>query len=321
MNNIIEPVTPGNGCPSGLAMMSPWTFTNMWVRYAEMEPFDCVLATPGTTVTKTWATSAFLIRASPDNIYRGHNDFQRSITAVSGQVVVAKYNDDLDFVTAITSTSDGAAFGIPDQFPFGTSSIVKIEDIWHDPINDEFWVSNDRQVGIDMWKFDGNFKYINKYGFNFPSGIFGARGVFINGQHFFYNGTFSTSGPDIIGSGIYPVHILSEGTEPFSGDATLPGIGEGYIDPNEGKFINGAPFVGIANFGEILHIINVPSSTHLTPGVWALVRWQFSGGSQGNIYLVRIEETATNWEIRSFAVMTVGLPAPFRRRHILYMDY
>lgn len=323
-NTLASNTTIGNGLASGLSMLSPWTFTDMWIRYADLTKFDC-LPDAGSTITyRNWPSGDFLVRTGANNIYRFHETIQRPITSTSGQLRLARYNDKLDYLTDITSTSDAATEigGFDNQFPLGGNTNL-IGDTWYDPTTSEHWVSNAINTGSDMWKFDNNFKYINKYIFNLPSGIFNARGVFIGGQHFLYNGEFGPTGATHIkGSGIYPVHIVAEGTAPYNSTTTPPQGGEAYISLPEGKNINGAPFVGTMTSAEIIHIIEVASSTHLTPGVYALIRWVGpSTGAIGKLYLIKIEEKTTEWEVK-FAILLENLTvSPFKRRYLLYMPY
>lgn len=94
------------------------------------------------------------------------------------------------------------------------------------------------------------------------------------------------------------------------------------VDINTRKNINGAPFVGHRPFAEILDVVVVPAATHVQPGVYALVRWARPTGGTSDLYLVRIEEEASSWEIRAITRMETGYgPLNEGRREIIYMQY
>jgi len=313
-------VSPTTGFASGLAILSPFTGHRMWVRYADQTAIPSIPLGGSTAINKNWSSSVGLTRLAANTTYRLHPNIQRDFTSASGQGIFGKYNDMLDLIATVTTKSNIVQPGIADQFPLGTSTDLTFNDYWHDDSADEYWLSNSQNVGIDMWKFDSLFKYVNKYIFNSPSGIFNARGFFNNGNHFLFHGEFGpTGGTNIIGSGIYPVHILSEGTDPYGDDAVIPNCGNAAIYPWEAKPINGAPFVGFQNFAEILDIFVVPVATHVYPGVYATVSWRVSAGDP-SIYLVRIEESTSTWEIKSISRMETNIQAS-QRRELLYMPY
>jgi len=68
------------------------------------------------------------------------------------------------------------------------------------------------------------------------------------------------------------------------------------------KKVNGAPFIGNRAFGVVHDMIEVTGASHVTNGTWALVSWGTTFGNQ-NIYLVRLEEAATTWEILAFYIL------------------
>lgn len=312
------------GFCSGLAIMSPWTSHPMWIRYAEQTAVDSIPLAGFPAIQKNWSSAIGLERASANNIYRLHPNPQSDATTSSGQFLVMQFNDMLDMSSSFATTSDSVAVGVVDNFPFGTSTTITINDFWRNDSTGNYLVSNTINVGFDIWKFDSTFKYVNKYIFNPPSGMFNTRGFFMNGNHYLYYGSFGPTGTsNIISSGIYPVQIGAEGTDPYDGSANQPGVGTLWIWPGDVKFINGAPFVGTRSFAEILDIIYVPASTHVIPGVHALVRWTRPDGSFLNdLYLVRIEETATSWEIRGITEIATAYSTPAHgRRDLLYMSY
>lgn len=308
--------------PSGLCILSPFTGHKLWVRYAAQDHFDTVSTAFFDGASGTWPLSVGLVRISANNIYRLNSSLENSITSPSGRLVFGHFNDMLDFIDVVRTTSDVTESN-PNEFP--TSNGNTYHDFWHDPATGEYWVSNSVALGFGIWKFDSSFKYINKYevinnDVITASGISSARGVFINGQHYLFHGRL---GPDGGGgseymnsSGIFPIDVDTPGTEPYANDANIPGLGLLTIAASSVKYINGANFVGHQSFANILDIIEVTTASHLPVGIYALVSWTLSGTT--TTYLLCIEEAATTWEIKSISRIATATTV---KRDILYMPY
>jgi hypothetical protein len=320
-----QSVTPDTGFCSGLAIMSPYTGHPLWVRYADQTAVDSIPLAGFPAKKKNWSTGKGLERVTTNDIRRLHPNIQHDATLVSGQFIIMQYNDMLDLTTSFATTSDSVETGLVDNVPLGvgSSTTIEVNDLWRDDVTGEYWIANSNFAGFDVWKFDSSFKYINKYIFNPNSGINNARGFFMNGNHYLFHGEFGATGTTHIrGSGIYPVRFGADGTEPYDNTSNQPQVGVLWIWPNEGKFINGAPFLGTRRFAEILDMIYVPSATHVVPGVYALVRWARAEGSFNDLYLLRLEETTDAWEIRAVTELDTSFLSPNQgRRELLYMTY
>lgn len=304
---------PNFGYPSGLAILSPHTGHRLWITYAEQNAVSVSTLSPG-VLDFNWSTMRGLERTGLNSIYRVVPRFQRSTTTSSGQLKFAQYNDSLDFVSATTTTS--THFSGNDEFPLGGGTANAIHDMWFD--GTYYWVSAAQFVGLDIWKFDSSLQYVTKYVCNSPSGIHNARGAYLNGQnHLFYGVLAGTT--LFAGSGIFPMNVVTDGTNPFANDANPPGVGEIDISFATAKYINGAPLLGVATFAEIMDIIEVSSSTHVKAGIYAIVSFTIGGSTR--LYLLRIEETSTSWEIVAITRMETGVGSFMRNRELLYMSY
>ena len=312
-----------NSLSSGLCILSPYTGHSLWARYAAPDHFDTISTAFFSGNSGTWPLGVGLVRTAANSIYRLNPNVENSITAPSGRLVFGQFNDMLDFVSIVRTTSD-VTDSTPDEFP--TANGNSYHDFWYDPTNAEYWVSNAANLGFGIWQFDSTFKYINKYevinnDIITASGISSARGVFINNKHYLFHGRL---GPDGGGgneymnsSGIFPIDVDVPGTEPYANDGVVPGLGLLTIAANTVKYINGAPFVGHQSFASIFDIIEVTSATHLPIGVYALVIWTSTAGDNA-VYLLRIEEATTTWEIKS--ISRLGTTSSVKR-DILYMPY
>lgn len=302
--------------PSGLAILSPFTGHRLWVRYADPTPISVTVL--GTTTTNLgWPKLNGLERNTPNSIYRIIPTVQTSVTNVSGQVVFGKYNDNLDLIDTITTLSTVTHQN--DEFSLG-GDVNSYHDMWFDGTN--YWVSNNEFTGFDLWKFDSSFDFVEKYVVNTPTGIFQARGAHVNGKHVLYFGWLSTTFTNPIGgngggSGLFPVNI-TDSANPAGG---VPGNYD--ISYSTGKYINGAPFVGLKDSAEIMDVLEVTSSSHVIPGIYVLIRWKFgtSPFNDGDLYLLRIEEQSTSWEIAAYTMLETNVAPAVGRREILFMDY
>lgn len=303
--------------PSGLVILSPYTGHNMWIRYADQTEF-VTTTTIATTIACDWARSVGLIRNNTNSIYRLHNNVQDTVTNVSGTFVFAQYNDLLDFTTSFSTG--------PAELPFG-GDLLELEDFWYDDVNSEYWVSSHSIVdhpGFPFWKFDASFQYINKYtyGGEYGSafGINHSHGVFANGgQHYIFAGGSGNLNATGFSSGIYPLSIVSDGTDPYMTDGSVPSCGLVHIGPV--KFIKGESFVGVQQSATILDMLEVTVASHVPIGIYALIAWTDTGGGAAtSIYLLRIEETATQWDIKSITRMETDL-ITVKLRDLLYMPY
>ena len=290
--------------------------------YVFYHHFDTASSAFFTGNSGTWGLGVGLVRTTNNSIYRLNPVLQNSITSPSGRLVFGHFNDMLDFIDIVTTTSNVTESN-PNEFPTANGNVY--HDFWYDPINTEYWVSNSVALGFGLWKFDSSFNYVNKYevvneDISSTSGISSARGVFINGQHYLFHGRL---GPDAAGgsnymnsSGIFPISIDTPGTEPYANDAIIPGLGILTIGSGTVKYIDGANFVGSQLSANIHDIIEVTTTSHLPIGVYALISWITILGDVAT-YLLRIEETATTWEIKSISRIEIDSTV---RRDILYMS-
>jgi len=305
------------GYPSGLALLSPFTFTSLWVRYADQTPIASQVTFGAFPVSDSgnWSTFVGLTRPSPNNIYRLHPTTQRPFASNSGQLRLGRYNDVLDLSAAITSTSDVTQPNIANQFPVNDGAFFF--DLWHDPIADEYWVSNGNTPGnggFPYWKFDSTFKYLNKYVPLVSSGLVQDRGVNIGGkQYVFYGGQNGTD----IGSGLIPMDVVTDGTDPFSDDGSAPSCGT--VQFGMVKYINGAPFIGHATSAQIMDVIEISGATHLRDGIYAIIAWVKSGIK--SLYIIRIEESTNYWEVKSIARIDTSVGAAMPARELVFIPY
>lgn len=309
---------PNFGYPSGLAIMSPYTGHRLWVRYADQQQFISTVSFGAITVqpSSNWSKAVGLTRSVSDNIYRLHNTIQRTFTSASGQARLGLYNDMLDFTTDVTSTSDVTEPNTANQFPVADAGLFS--DMWYDPSASQYWIVNGDTVGFAFWRFDSSFKYLNKYITPVNSGMINPRGVTIGGQQYFFD---DGNAGVALNSGIFPSTIV-EGTAPYDNTGNIPEVGT--VSYGIMKNINGAPFIGYADGGNIMDILQISGNTHVQDGIYAIVRWHkpsdgpFSGGS---LYLVRIEEGSNYWEVMSISRLETGVGTAMNRREILAMPY
>lgn len=301
--------------PSGLAILSPYTGHRMWVRYAEQTQFVSTELSVNNR-NSDWARALGLVRDATNSIYRMHKDVQTTVTNVSGTFVFAQYNDMLDFTTTVTTG--------PAELPFA-GDLLELEDFWYDNMNSEYWVSSHSVVdhpGFPFWKFDSSFQYINKYTYGSEygaNGITQSHGIFIGGQQYIFAGGSGVANSTGFGSGIVSLSIVSEGTDPYMTDGSAPSCGLVHAGPK--KFIKGESFVGVQQSATILDMLEVTVASHVQVGVYALLSWSTPApGSSTALYLVRIEETATAWEVKSISRMETSLSTVLLR-DLLYMPY
>lgn len=294
--------------PSGLAMLSPYTGHRMWVRYADQTAIDSTVSFSGppTVTNLNWSTFVGLERPAADVIYRVHPTIQRPFASTSGQFRLGLYNDNLDLVTDVTTTSDSVETNLVDQFPLGGGDVLG--DLWLDINNNEYWVATASAAGFAFWKFDSNLKYINKY--IQLNGIVDPKGFSTGGLQFVFG--------DIGSSGIYPTTIV-DGTEPFDNTANTPQVGT--VTLGTPKNINAAPFIGVSSFATIHDIFEITGGTHVPDGIYAIVSWFNTSGTINSIYLVRIEEDTSTWEIHAITRMETSIQVGTGRRELLYMPY
>lgn len=309
---------PNRGLPSGLATLSPYTSDPLWVRYADLTEIASLegFGVNPVYTSGNWSKFVGLERQGGDQVYRLHPTIQRPFSTNSGQFRLGRWNDELDLVTDITTTSAFPIAGpLSNQFPLGGNTDL-VNDFWFDGTS--YWVSNQNFAQFDLWEFDASFDYQAKYILT-VSGISNARGFADGGQNYLFRGTLGNPAANqtINSSGIYPMSILTPDPAPFSSDVTM--VGE--VQLGTPKFINAAAHVGAAIQAEIMDMVSVPSATHLTPGIYALVRWRFVAGNGGNVYLLRLEEAANSWEIRYIKQLFSTLNNDAVRYEFLHMDY
>lgn len=287
--------------PSGLAILSPFTGHRLWIRYADV--------TAGTHTQTGWPRMTGLERANTNVIYRLDPASITTSTAVSGKLLFTQYNDNLDRVVE-TPTTASTLFQ-NDEFPFGASSI-SVSDFFFDGTN--YWVFNLNSPGFDVFKFTTSFDFVEKYSL---SGIRGGRGAYVGGKQIvFYGeipggvGTFVNT----FGSGIQSFVTITDSSDPG-------GVTAGTITLSEPKYINGAPFIGVSSFAEIMDVFEVTGATHVPNGIYAFLLWTHQVGTNSRLYLVRIEEATSTWEIKSIARMETSVDPGFGRREFLYMPY
>jgi len=310
---------PNFGYPSGLAVLSPYTGHRMWLRYADMTPIDIDVF--GGINKRNWGTGKGLERVSSNNIYRVAPIVAKSTpTPTSGQFVFGCYNDNLDLVTTITTISSSP--NGDNLFPLG-GAVISLSDFWFNGSN--YFVANAEFVGFDLWKLDSSFSYVTKYVFNRPSGIHNARGAYVNGQDVLFYFVLNNAPGDanFATSGIFPINFIDEGSDPFDNSANLGPVGEAEISPATAKYINGAAQLGVAQTAEIMDLFEVTSSTHVVPGVYAIVRFKLNTNpfNGGDLYLLRLQETSTAWEIVALTRLETAVNSFMPRRELLYMGY
>jgi hypothetical protein len=287
------------GKPSGLALLSPWTGHKMWVRFADM--------TPGlSTSNENWSSYIGLEKTAPNIIYRIFDSPVTSLAATSGKVAFQHYNDDLDYLTEILTMSTVTAQN--DEFPLG-GSVTSFSDMFYD--GTYYWVFNLNVAGYDAWKFSNTFDFVEKYTFNNPSGISQTRAAYVNGKHRIYYGFIGT-GPTVslTTSGIWDYECTDSGA-PAGGVAGSCTLGTQ-------KMINAAPAIGLQDEAHILDLFEVTGSTHVVPGVYALILFRVGGY---HLYLMRLEETATTWEVAAHSLLITNVPFVNYRPEGLHMDY
>ena len=308
---------PNFGYPSGLAILSPYTGHRMWVRYADMTPYtvDRLL---GALRDFNWGGSRGLERVSSNNIYRTSPLIQRPTSPASGQFTFARYDDMLDFVTLFTTTSSSP--NADNLVPLGGDTAA-VHDFWFNGSN--YFIAAGQFVGFDMWKFDSSFHYVTKYIFNRPSGIHNARGAYVAGKDVLFHGILDNGGVNFATSGIFPINFITDGSDPFDNSANLGVVGEAEISYGTVKYINGQSKLGVAQSAEIMDLFEVTSATHVVPGVYAIVRFKLNTSpfDGGDLYLLRIEEVANSWEIRSLTRLETSVGSFMSRRELLYMAY
>lgn len=308
---------PFFGYPSGLSILSPFTGHRMWVRYADQTP-TTVTTSPSVTQNFNWSTGVGLERLTTDTIVRLMPSVHRTTSNVSGQLIFTTYNDMLDRLSSTTTTS--ASPNGDNQFPIGGNTSL-LHDYWFDGSN--YFVCNNVALGFDMWKFNSAFNYTTKYVFNRPSGIHQARGAFINSTNVLFHGFLSGGLTNFAQSGIFPINFITDGTDPFDDSANQPFVGEAEISFGTVKYINGQSILGVAQSAEIMDLFQVTSSTHVIPGVYAIVRFKLdtSPFNAGDFYLLRIVETSSSWEIAALTQLETQVIASVVRRELMYMSY
>ena len=166
-----------------------------------------------------------------------------------------------------------------------------------------YWVFNAQHVGYDLWQFDSNFVFVDKYSQRAPLwvpahilfGLTNARAASIGGSPYVYAASSGNNGIPISRSGIFPLENFTGST----GDVGDPPAGG--FDLGQRKDIYGADLFGHQEHGEILDVYEVTNGTHTQNGVYAIVRWDDNsiGVGDGIIALLRIEEEPSRWAIRA----------------------
>ncbi len=285
--------------PSGLCILSPWTGHKMWVRFADM-------SNGTSTGGENWSRFIGLERIVTDSILRIYRHPITTLVATSGKVAFEEYNDNLDYIAETLTTASITFQG--NEFPMG-GDVTDFSDMFYD--GTFYWVFNLNVTGFDAWKFDNTFDFVEKYTFNNPSGISQTRAAYVNGKHRIYYGVIGT-GPSLslTTSGIWDYECTDSG-DPTGGVAGSCTLGTQ-------KMINAAPFIGLQTEGYVLDLFEVTGAFHVIPGVYAIMLFRFG---PYNLYLLRIVETATTWEVAAITRLANGVDFTGFRSEILYMPY
>lgn len=285
--------------PSGLCILSPWTGHRLWIRFAEM-------ANGTSTGGENWSHFVGLERITTNSILRIYDNPVTTLVATSGRVAFQEYNDNLDYV-AETLTLSAITFQ-GNEFPMG-GDVTNFSDMFYDGTH--YWVFNLNTTGFDAWKFDNTFEFVEKYTFNNPSGISQTRAAYVNGKHRVYNGVVGIGTTlSLATSGIWD-YECTDSSNPAGGTPGSCTLGTQ-------KMINAAPFIGHRDEAHILDLFEVTGAFHVVPGVYATILFKL--GSY-DLYLLRIVETATTWEVAAITRIMNGVDFTGYRTEMLYMSY
>ena len=304
--------------PSGLAIMSPYTGHNMWVRFADLtastlDAFDRRFN--WTRFRGLENINGSIIRVNPNPAFVENGGM--FISASSGRAIFVEYNADLDLISETRSTSV-LTNGPNNYFPTAGQADMTFSDLHYDGTH--YWVWNNEHVGYDVWKFDNNFEFVDKYS-NFRDswvtvplhGLRRTKAAYVNGQNRIFAATSGLNTAPISKSGIFPYTVAASPDGP--GEST-----QGDLFLGQRKDIDGASVAGHQPNGEILDLIEVTNGTHVPNGVWALVRWE--GGdvsdNSGQIFLLLIEERPNKWEVMAHFLIDDSTNTPDGQ--IIHMD-
>jgi hypothetical protein len=297
--------------PSGLAILSPYTGHFQWVRYAEL--------VNDTSTSLNWPDYVGLERTATNTVYRVSPTIVKTLTAVSGHVAFQEFDDMLDYTGETLTTSTVGDPANPDEFPLGGDP-DEFADMCFDGSN--YWVTNNENVGFDVWRFNSSFVYTGQFIVVSPdpvaTGTFNTRMAFVDGALRVYRASIPLAPTLLNQSGIYTVSI----TEPsdIGGNDAAQG---GTLDLATPKNINGAPFFGVQLFAEIFDLFEVSGASHVDDGVYCLIRFQSSSNpaSTKRIHLIRIVESTTTWEIVAvYQLVALNTSTSFLKRYeMLFM--
>jgi hypothetical protein len=265
--------------PSGLVIVSPWTGHQLWLRYADQN---------SGILGSNWSTHIGLERPLTNVIYRSHPQSIAGTTSPFLQTYsVHQYNDMLDYIGDFTSD------GNPNTPPL-VGGQEPVTDLFTDGTSYFFLGA----AGSGLTQLNNTFTYVSSWAFESNAGPgqgsgTGSRAFFGNGNYYFYI-------PEQGGVGVGGYDMQSSGILQFSFGAANR---LNFVDM---KLVRGEKYFGarlplVYRYDDIIEVI---SSPHLTPGIWAMVSIAFPGDSILNNYLMRIEEKTDYWEVQ--AIMRVN---------------
>lgn len=271
---------------SGLVTLSPWTAHQLWLRYADPQQV---------TLGGSWGSFHALERTTLNNVIRVHSASIADGTTNLQTYTFHKYDDDLNYISS--TTSDGNV-----NTTAGVGGQKTITDMFYD--GTKFYTLG--VAGSGMAEFDSSFNYNNSWAVTSNvsspslSGC-GSRAFFANSKYYFYIPQQPGAG-DPTGLGVGGLNMRSSGIIEFSFSTG------NRLNLDAIKYVRGEKVFGsnIPVLWRYHDIINVTSSPHLTPGIWALAAIRRAGELTPVNYLLRLEEQSDYWEIMAFMRLNSG---------------
>jgi hypothetical protein len=294
---------------SGLVILSPFTGHEMWMQQAEQTNVEV------SSQKKYWGNLRGLERITQDKIYRLHPVLEPQGGGGPSsyrRLTVLEYNDDLDFVNSFTSTSATPA---PNEnfFPTLSSDVEEVYDFWYD--GTYFWVTPATFAGYDFYKFDSAWDFQGKYVLNgtaIPAtGVYDIKGFSHNGNSYIYKISNESFGQ------IIPITETLTDADPFVSNTAQAG---GIITAGTGKPIDNSNFPSYTSANIIVDMLLVSSSTHVVPGIYALVVKTVTFNNRRDLFLFRLEEETSNWTVKASKLLKSNVDID-NDSNILYMPY
>jgi hypothetical protein len=298
-----------NSPARGLHPISPIDGALMWFR-----PADLTIATTGNRPSTSF-TAPGVPAGTPGNfeVHLGMEDvggqiirlsraFNETTSPAPGGLPELQYDYTIYFQTynrpSLTRTSEtsvswtfieGTAPSDPNGFAFSDMG-----SMFYD--GSDYWIggSNTRLVKVTGGlSFDGYYDIAS-------GGTFYTGRAFVNGEYLYWSSNAGTVVSDPLLTDVNMANF-SQGS----------GIGKWQINSNppditqdagqyahvSAKPIRGEDLLGAPTSALIHDIIDVTGATHVDNGIWALVGLRFGGASNDRLWLLKLEETATQYNV------------------------